>query len=121
VEQWSDPEVTDQVAAFYTGLSEADADLFDAAIDRLISAGPTLGRPTAGEVDLTRESAELRELFGNKLKELRAGTIRVLFLFGPDRVPILLYAGDKQGDWSRWYPPAIKEAARLYRAYLEEL
>jgi hypothetical protein len=53
------------------------------------------------------------------LKELRIGTIRILFTFGPNRVPVLLIAGDKQGDWSRWYSRAIREAADLYRDYLK--
>lgn len=118
---WTDPEATDRVAAFYAGLDDAASEMFDAAVERLAEHGPTLGRPTVGEVDLSREDAEVRGLFGNKLKELRAGTIRVLFTFGPDRVPVLLYAGDKSGDWSRWYPAAIKEAAREYRAYLEDI
>lgn len=49
------------------------------------------------------------------------GTIRILFAFGPNRVPVLIYAGDKAGDWNRWYPAAIKEAARLYREYQEDI
>jgi hypothetical protein len=95
MKKWSDPEVTDLVAAFYAGLTEADADLFDAAVERLAEIGPTLGRPTVAEIDLSRESAALREALPH-LKELRVGSsIRVLFTFGPDRVPVLLVAGDK--------------------------
>lgn len=119
MEKWSDPVVTNQVRDFYNGLSEADADAFDAAVERLAEVGPTLGRPTVGEVDLSRESAALREALPH-LKELRIGSIRVLFTFGPDRVPVLLFAGDKQGDWSRWYPRANNEASKLYQSYLEE-
>lgn len=118
---WTDPEVTDEVAAFYAALDDATSEMFDAAVERLAEFGPTLGRPTVGEVDLSREDPAARDLFGNKLKELRAGTLRVLFTFGPDRVPVLLYAGDKAGDWSRWYPVAIRAAARAYRAYLEDI
>jgi hypothetical protein len=89
--------------------------------ERLAEVGPTLGRPTVGEIDLSRYPKDVQQLFGSKLKELRAGNVRILFTFGPDRVPVLIYAGDKAGDWSRWYPAAIKEAARLYRAYLEDI
>lgn len=117
---WSDPEVTDQVAGFYAGLTEDDADAFDAAVERLSEVGPALGRPTVGEVGLSREKAALRDALPH-LKELRVGSMRVLFTFGPDRVPVLLFGGDKVGDWSRWYGPAIKEAARLYADYLEEI
>lgn len=116
-----DPEVTDQVATFYAGLTDAQSIAFDAAVERLAQMGPMLRRPTVGEVDLSREHTEAAELFGNRLKELRIGDMRVLFTFGPDRVPVLLYAGDKAGEWSDWYPAAIKEAARLYRAYTEDL
>lgn len=118
---WTDPEATNEVATFYAGLTDQQSIAFDAAVERLAEYGPTLGRPTVGEVDLRREDPEARDLFGKHLKELRAGTIRILFTFGPDRVPVLLYAGDKAGEWSDWYPAAIKEAARLYRAYLEEI
>ena len=118
---WSDPEATDEVASFYAGLDEASADAFDAAVERLTEVGPTLGRPTVGEVDLRDYPKDVKALFGNHLKELRAGTIRILFTFGPDRVPVLIYAGDKAGDWSRWYPAAITAAARLYREYLEDI
>jgi hypothetical protein len=120
MKNWSDPEVTEQVEAFYLALSEGDRDLFAVAVERLAEVGPTLGRPTVAEIDLTHESAALRDVLPH-LKELRVGSsIRVLFTFGPDRVPVLLVAGDKRGDWSRWYPRAIKEAARAYGEYLAD-
>jgi hypothetical protein len=121
--RWSDPEVLDQVIDFYRNLDEKAADAFDAAVERLTEAGPTLGRPTVGEIDLRDYSKEVRDLFGSKLKELRpaATDIRVLFVFGPDRVPVLLYAGDKAGEWTRWYGPAIHEATRAFREYLEDI
>lgn len=119
MEKWSDPEVTEQVAAFYDALPEALADQFDAAVERLAEVGPTLGRPVVAEVDLRDHPHAIRSLFA--LKELRVGTIRVLFAFGPDRVPVLLFAGDKAGEWTRWYPRAIREAAQLYREYLRDI
>lgn len=122
MKRWSDPEVLEQVAGFYAALSDDDADRFDAAVERLAEAGPTLGRPTAAEIDLRDYPRDVRDLFGGHLKELRVGSsIRVLFTFGPDRVPVLLVAGDKAGDWKGWYPPAIREAAREYRAYLADI
>src|SRR6266581_3459723 len=41
------------------------------------------------------------------LKELRPGTVRVLFAFDPWRSSILLVAGDKAGRWNEWYREAI--------------
>lgn len=55
------------------------------------------------------------------LKELRIGTIRVLFAFDPRSVAILLIGGDKAGAWSKWYDEAIAEVEVLYAQYLKEL
>lgn len=121
MDKWSDPDVTNQVRDWYQGLDEKAADAFDAAVEKLAETGPALGRPFVAEIDLREYSAETRSLFPH-LKELRPlGTSqRVLFTFGPDRVPVLLFAGDKAGDWNRWYPKAVKEAAKNYRRWLEE-
>ena len=59
------------------------------------------------------------------MKELRppsAGRseIRILFVFDPWRSAILLVAGDKAGQWTRWYRTAIPEADQLYARYLKE-
>lgn len=58
------------------------------------------------------------------MKELRPPStgraeIRILFVLDPWRSAILL-AGDKSGQWSRWYREAVPEAERLYESYLEE-
>ncbi len=59
------------------------------------------------------------------MKELRppsAGRseIRILFVFDPWRAAVLLVAGDKSGQWSRWYKSAIPEAEERYALYLKE-
>jgi hypothetical protein len=74
------------VDTWFLKLCESDpgtAALVEQAIDRLATAGPTLGRPL---VD-TLEHSSLRNL-----KELRPGSrgrseIRILFVFDPDRRP----------------------------------
>ncbi|MEU0076803.1 hypothetical protein ABZY58_02715 [Micromonospora tulbaghiae] len=33
---------------------------------------------------------------------------------------MLLVAGDKSGQWARWYREAIPEAEQLYDTYLKE-
>jgi hypothetical protein len=43
-----------------------------------------------------------------------------LFVFDPWRSAILLVAGDKSGEWNRWYRRAIPEAEQLYAVYLKE-
>lgn len=117
---WADPEVLAQVEQFYAGLSEDSADAFDAAVEKLAEIGPTLGRPIVGEID-TRDYPKAQQVA--HLKELRplGTTIRVLFTFGPDRIPVLLVAGDKAGQWKAWYPAAIKEAGRELAKYLEDI
>jgi hypothetical protein len=55
------------------------------------------------------------------MRELRIGTIRVLFAFDPHRVAILLLGGDKRGTWNDWYASALPEADDLYEAHLEEI
>jgi hypothetical protein len=118
--KWSDPEVLDQVRDFYRKLPDDVADAFDAAVELLTEQGPALGRPVVGEVATHEYPKAIRDRLPH-LKELRFGSVRVLFTFGPDRVPVLLVAGDKAGTWKAWYRDAIKEAAREYGRYLEEM
>jgi hypothetical protein len=59
------------------------------------------------------------------MKELRppsAGRseIRILFVFDPWRSAVLLVAGDKSGQWDRWYRTTIPRAEQLYEDYLAE-
>ena len=37
----------------------------------------------------------------------------------PDRSAILLVAGDKSGQWNKWYLTVIREAERLHEEYLD--
>lgn len=113
--EWPEPELVDEVRDWYLGLATGSKEhkAVSAAIDALWEGGPALGRPLVGEVVNVRIA---------HLKELRPlGTsIRILFTFDPTGVPILLHAGDKEGEWSRWYPRAIKAAAKRYEDYLRQ-
>ncbi|WP_030440648.1 type II toxin-antitoxin system RelE/ParE family toxin [Actinoplanes subtropicus] len=81
------------------------------ALDLLAEAGPGLGRPL---VDTIHGSALAN------LKELRPGTVRILFAFDPWRSTILLVAGDKSGRWNEWYRTAMPLAEQRYEVYLTE-
>jgi hypothetical protein len=81
------------------------------AIDVLAEVGPGLGRPL---VDSITHSSIVN------LKELRPGTVRILFVFDPWRSSVLLVAGDKAGRWEVWYREAIPLAERRYETYLKE-
>ena len=57
-------------------------------------------------------------------RELRiqhdGGPYRVLYVFDPRRVALLLLGGDKTGD-DRWYEKNVPLADRIYDQYLREL
>ncbi|NBH03648.1 type II toxin-antitoxin system RelE/ParE family toxin [Amycolatopsis sp. SID8362] len=81
------------------------------AIDALAEGGPGLGRPLVDTI------------VGSKiqnLKELRPGSVRILFVFDPWRSSVLLVAGDKAGRWNAWYREAIPLAEDRYDRYLKE-
>lgn len=125
MEGWRNPDVSEQVAAFLAPLPEVPGQPTRAivdAVDYIAEHGPSTGRPIVGEISLEPDYREYVSLFGHKLKEIRPlGTdVRIICTFGPDRTLVLLYAGNKEGEWNRWYRRAIPEAARLYAAYLKE-
>lgn len=91
-------------------LNQQDKVRVAAALNVLEREGPALGRPL---VDGIRGSRHPR------MKELRVGTLRLLFDFDPARVAIVLVGGDKRDAWSRWYPAAIARADDLYDEWLD--
>ncbi|MET9328336.1 type II toxin-antitoxin system RelE/ParE family toxin [Tsukamurella sp. NPDC003166] len=101
-----------EVEDWFLALDEESIDTVTAAIDYLEAHGPMAGRPL---VDKLKGSKY------HHMKELRpSGTsIRVLFLFDPSRQAVLLVAGDKAGQWTRWYRDNIPVAEQRYEAWLE--
>ena len=110
--------MTDEVEQFLDTLYETDREthkLVNQAILVLERNGPAEGRPL---VDTIAGSSIPH------MKELRPGSVgrsevRILFAFDPWRSAILLIAGDKHGQWQRWYREAIPRAERLYETYLQ--
>jgi DNA-binding XRE family transcriptional regulator len=80
------------------------------AIDALAEAGPGLGRPL---VDTIHGSSI------SNLKELRPGTMRILFAFDPWRSSILLVAGDKVRQMERLVPGSHPTGRTTLRALSE--
>ncbi|MEU6740633.1 type II toxin-antitoxin system RelE/ParE family toxin [Streptosporangium sandarakinum] len=111
--------MTDEVEKFLDILHEADREshrLVNQAILALERNGPAEGRPLVDTIAGSKVS---------NMKELRPGSdgrseIRILFVFDPWRAAILPIAGDKAGDWERWYRKASPRAERLYEAYLTD-
>ncbi|MDG4764004.1 type II toxin-antitoxin system RelE/ParE family toxin [Solwaraspora sp. WMMD406] len=108
--EW-DIYVVDEVREWIDMLDPAAYARVVHAIDLLAAAGPGLGRPL---VDTIQGSSIAN------LKELRPGTVRILFAFDPWRSSILLVAGDKSGRWKEWYTEAIPLAEHRYEIYVKE-
>lgn len=88
-----------------------------AAIEVLQERGPQLGRPLVDTMTASRHK---------NMKELRLGSsgrseLRVLFAFDPDRRAIMLIAGDKAGNWARWYKANIPVADDVFEDHLRRL
>ncbi|GAC1325952.1 MAG: type II toxin-antitoxin system RelE/ParE family toxin [Thermoleophilaceae bacterium] len=105
-------EVTDEFTDWYVGLSQNQRQAVASRVDLLEEHGPKLKRPVVGEIKSSN--------FDPQMKELRCGTLRVLFAFDPERTAILLLGGDKSGRWTEWYREAIPAADALFEEYLNE-
>jgi hypothetical protein len=107
-------EYTDEFGEWFDGLGEEDQEDVALAVEKLEERGPALPRPLADTVEGSRHS---------NMKELRPlGTnIRVLFVFDPRRMGILLIGGDKTDRWSEFYEEMIPVADDLYDEHLDEL
>ena len=111
--------MTAEVRQWLHGLRRSDRDTLrqiSDALNLLGLEGPTLGRPI---VDRVKGSTL------HHLKELRPGSarsteIRILFAFDPASNAVLLVAGDKAGNWQRWYRTAIPLAEQRYAEWIKE-
>ncbi len=103
-------EVTDEFSGWFSGdLSQPERERVTAAIDLLQAGGPGLGRPRVDTVKGSR---------WQHMKELRVGTLRVLFAFDPRRAAIVLIGGDKRDRWTTFYDEMVPRADDLYDEHL---
>ena len=109
-EEW-DVYVVDEVLDWIGQLDDVTHARVVQAIDALAEGGPGLGRPLVDTITGSKIQ---------NLKELRPGTVRILFVFDPWRSSILLTAGDKSGRWNAWYKQAIPLAEQRYDRYVRE-
>jgi hypothetical protein len=113
-------ELEDDVVDWFLKLAVSDpisAALVQAAIDKLEEQGPGCGRPLVDSIKGSRHS---------NLKELRPGSsgsseMRILFAFDKRRTGLLLVAGDKSGQWNKWYKVNIPIADDLFDAHQARL
>jgi hypothetical protein len=111
--------LTDEVEAFLDELCDAGPaghQLVNQAIPVLERNGPSEGRPLVDTITASR-IANMKEL---RPPSAGRSEIRILFVFDPWRSAILLVAGDKPGQWERWYRDSIPRAEQLYDDYLAE-
>lgn len=108
-------EYSDQFEEWWNSLSEAEQEDVNAVVILLQRKGPTLGRPYSDNIHWSRHP---------NMKELRiqhAGRpYRVLYVFDPRRVAILLIGADKTGK-KRWYQQFAPIADALYDEHIAEL
>jgi hypothetical protein len=102
--------VTDEFTAWFQSQDQDTQDDIQAALELLAEQGPELKRPVVGKI----EGSNLKNM-----KEVCVGTVRILFAFGPNREAVLLVAGDKEGEWNKWYRRNIRLAERLFAEYVE--
>ena len=100
-----------------TSVWTVEVELVDDWLATLDEKGPSLGRPLADSI--------VGSTYRN-MKELRTGSsgrseVRILFAFDPERKAILLVAGDKAGNWQKWYRTNIPLADERYRQHLDRL
>lgn len=105
------------IAEWLAALDKDSREQVVAAIELLEERGPQLGRPIVDTVSSSRH---------RNLKELRPGSagrseLRILFAFDPERSAIMLIAGDKAGNWKRWYKMNIPVADDLFDDHLSSL
>lgn len=103
MERESELRLTPEVTDWLTTLAPETLCRVTAGMNRVQRIGSTLGRP---EVDRLKGSRH------HNMKELRLGTVRVLFIFD-SRDPLMLIGGDKRGSWNDWYRRNVPKADRL--------
>lgn len=83
--------------------------------DRSAGGGRPDGASSSGRPGTRRQYHNMKEL-----RPPSSGTseIRMLFCFDPAREAIFLVAGDKAGNWNRWYREAIPLADERFAQHL---
>ena len=108
-------EVTDEFKAWWNKLTDAECVSIESAVILLEDRGPHLPYPYSSKVSSSSHSA-MREL---RIQH-KGRPYRVLYIFDPRRIAILLLGGDKTGH-DLWYEKTVPLADRLYDEHLAEI
>ena len=106
------------IEAWMDTLDDEEYDNLIAALEQVEEHGPVTRRPFVDTLEGSKHP-NMKEL---RPRPTKAGAhIRVLFAFDARSRAIMLIAGDKAGNWSRWYAERIPIADDLFTAHQERL
>lgn len=106
------------IEAWIDTLDEEEYDNVIAALEQLEEHGPVTRRPFVDTLEGS-EHPNMKEL---RPRATKGGAyIRVLFAFDIQSRAIMLVAGDKAGNWTKWYATNIPIADRLFTEHQERL
>jgi len=108
-------EVTNEFKVWWNGLTEDERISVERSVLLLEERGPHLPFPYSSGVNGSRHAA-MREL----RVQHQGRPYRMLYIFDPRRVALLLLGGDKTGN-DRWYEKHVPLADQLYENYLAEI
>ena len=108
-------EYTDEFGGWWNGLGDPEQKSIAHVIRLLEEKGPSLPFPFSSKIGFSRHNA-MREL---RIQH-QGRPFRVLYIFDPRRIALLLLGGDKTGD-DRWYERMVPKADEIYDRFLEEL
>jgi len=107
---------TDEFAAWYGELNDADTEAVTRVVDLLEARGVTLGFPYSSDSRGSRYP--LREL----RVQAEGRPLRILYAFDPKRQAVLLLGADKTGmSDDRFYRRSVPHAEALWEEYLQEM
>lgn len=110
-------EYTDEFDNWWSSLTEDEQVAIAGRVRLLQDHGPSLRRPAVGAIKGSRHDPQMKEL----RVAVGGAQLRILFIFDPRRVAVLLIGGNKTGQWNSWYATAIPQADDLYDTLINEL
>ncbi len=106
------------IEAWIDTLDDDEYDNVIAALEQLEEYGPVTRRPFVDTLEGS-EHPNMKEL---RPRATKGGAhIRVLFAFDIQSRAIMLVAGDKAGNWTKWYATNIPTADRLFTEHQQKL
>jgi hypothetical protein len=106
------------IESWIDNLDEEEYDNVVAALEQFEEHGPVTRRPFVDTLEGSQHP-NMKEL---RPRATKGGShIRILFAFDIQSRAILLVAGDKAGNWRKWYATNVPIADRLFTEHQEAL